>query len=54
MLDMTNQYIGYIFLVDEQCRVRWTAHGEATQEEIGHMLGMAEHLQNKMKKIDLK
>ncbi|CDS04784.1 hypothetical protein LRAMOSA07314 [Lichtheimia ramosa] len=54
MLDMTNQYIGYVFLVDEQCRVRWTAHGEATQEEIGHMLGMAEHLQSKMKKIDLK
>ncbi|KAI9318000.1 ATPase assembly factor ATP10 [Dichotomocladium elegans] len=50
MLDMTNQHIGYVFLVDEQCKVRWTAHGEATPEEISNMLGMTEYLQKKNKK----
>ncbi|KAI8359127.1 ATPase assembly factor ATP10, partial [Choanephora cucurbitarum] len=46
-LDMTNQYIGYAFLVDQDCRVRWTAHGEATPEEIGNMLAMTDYLYQK-------
>lgn len=46
-LDMTNQYIGYAFLVDENCKVRWTAHGEATAEEIGNMLAMTDYLDQK-------
>ncbi|KAI8142118.1 ATPase assembly factor ATP10 [Fennellomyces sp. T-0311] len=44
MLDMSNQYIGYVYLVDEQCRIRWTAHGIATEQEVSNMLGMAEYL----------
>ncbi|KAI7858660.1 ATPase assembly factor ATP10 [Circinella umbellata] len=43
-LDMTNQHIGYVYIIDEQCKIRWTAHGDATKEEIGNMLGMLEYL----------
>ncbi|KAI8647947.1 ATP10 protein-domain-containing protein [Parasitella parasitica] len=46
-LDMTNQYIGYSFLVDENCKIRWTAHGEATSEEVGNMLAMTDYLYDK-------
>lgn len=46
-LDMTNQYIGYVFLVDENCKVRWTAHGPATPEEVGNMLAMTDYLAEK-------
>lgn len=46
-LDMTNQYIGYSFLVDEDCKVRWAAHGEATPEEVGNMLAMTDYLESK-------
>lgn len=48
-LDMTNQYIGYVFLLDENCKIRWTAHGEATAEEVGNMLAMADYLKEKKK-----
>lgn len=48
-LDMTNQYIGYVFLVDQDCKVRWAAHGEATAEEIGNMLAMTDYLAEKKK-----
>ncbi|KAI9028863.1 ATP10 protein-domain-containing protein [Phycomyces nitens] len=51
MLDMTNQYIGYVFLVDENCKIRWVAHGDATPEEIGNMLGMTEYLNEKRLKV---
>ncbi|KAI8328243.1 ATP10 protein-domain-containing protein [Chlamydoabsidia padenii] len=47
MLDMTNQYIGYVFLVDEDCKIRWTAHGDATQEEVANMLAMTDYLNQK-------
>lgn len=46
-LDMTNQYVGYAFLVDENCKIRWTAHGEATPEEVGNMLAMTDYLHEK-------
>ncbi|KAG0741442.1 hypothetical protein G6F22_005436 [Rhizopus arrhizus] len=48
-LDMTNKNIGHVFLVDENCQVRWTAHGEATSEEIGNMLAMTDFLYEKKK-----
>ncbi|GAA5802254.1 ATPase assembly factor ATP10 [Helicostylum pulchrum] len=48
-LDMTNQYIGYAFLVDQDCKVRWAAHGQATEEEVGNMLAMTDYLAEKMK-----
>ncbi|KAI9496036.1 ATPase assembly factor ATP10 [Zychaea mexicana] len=44
MLDMSNQYIGYVYLVDEKCRIRWTAHGNATEQEVANMLGMIEYM----------
>ncbi|KAG0169262.1 Mitochondrial ATPase complex subunit atp10 [Apophysomyces sp. BC1034] len=44
LLDMTNQYIGYVYLVDENCKIRWTAHGEATPEELANMLAMTDYL----------
>lgn len=46
-LGMSNQYIGYSFLVDENCKIRWTAHGEATSEEVGNMLAMTDYLHDK-------
>lgn len=33
-LGMTNKYIGYTFLVDENLRVRWAAGGDAKAEEV--------------------
>ncbi|ORY93375.1 ATPase assembly factor ATP10 [Syncephalastrum racemosum] len=50
MLDMTNQYIGYVYLIDENCKIRWTAHGEATQEEIANMLAMTKYLDEQRQK----
>ncbi|KAI8388501.1 ATPase assembly factor ATP10 [Radiomyces spectabilis] len=52
MLDMTNQYIGYVFLVDENCKIRWTAHGNASAEEVANMLAMTEYLNNKRIKAE--
>lgn len=46
-LAMTNQYIGYVFLVDENCKIRWTAHGLATDHEIANMVGMTKFLAEK-------
>ncbi|KAI8979942.1 ATPase assembly factor ATP10, partial [Pilobolus umbonatus] len=46
-LDMTNQYIGYVYLIDQNGRIRWTAHGEATEEEVANMLAMTEYLVQK-------
>ncbi|KAF1806262.1 ATP10 protein-domain-containing protein [Mucor lusitanicus] len=53
-LDMTNQYVGYAFLVDENCKIRWTAHGEATAEEVGNMLAMTDYLHEKKLSSDNK
>ncbi|KAJ3371447.1 hypothetical protein GGF31_003372 [Allomyces arbusculus] len=33
MLRVTNRYLGWVFLVDPSGRVRWRAHGNATDEE---------------------
>ncbi|CDO56398.1 hypothetical protein DV454_000032 [Geotrichum candidum] len=32
-LFMTNKYTGYVFLVDQDCKIRWAACGNATDEE---------------------
>ncbi|CAO3636253.1 unnamed protein product [Cunninghamella blakesleeana] len=47
MLGMTNEYIGYVYLVDEDCKIRWAAHGNATDQEVANMLAMTEYLNNK-------
>jgi ATPase complex subunit ATP10 len=36
-------------LVDENCKIRWAAHGEATPEEVGNMLAMIDYLKEKKK-----
>ncbi|KAI9486010.1 MAG: ATP10 protein-domain-containing protein [Benjaminiella poitrasii] len=54
VLGMSNQYIGYAFLVDENCKIRWTAHGEATSEEIGNMLAMTDYLHERKIKNEIK
>ncbi|CAO3700116.1 unnamed protein product [Rhizopus stolonifer] len=46
-LDITNKNIGHVFLIDENYKIRWTAHGNATQEEIGNMLAMTDFLSKK-------
>jgi ATPase complex subunit ATP10 len=33
-LGMTNSQVGYVYLVDENLRIRWAACAEPTQEEI--------------------
>lgn len=32
-LGMANGKVGYVYLVDEECRIRWAGCGEATKEE---------------------
>jgi ATPase complex subunit ATP10 len=44
---MSNQYIGYVFLIDENCKIRWTAHGVATPQETANMIGMTKFLAEK-------
>lgn len=46
-IGMSNQYIGYVFLIDENCKIRWTAHGIATPEEVANMIGMTKFLAEK-------
>jgi ATPase complex subunit ATP10 len=36
-LGITNRYLGWIFLVDSQGRVRWRAHGVARPNELAGM-----------------
>ncbi|ORX56849.1 hypothetical protein DM01DRAFT_1334406 [Hesseltinella vesiculosa] len=51
MLDMTNEYIGYVYLVDQDCKIRWMAHGDATPEEVANMLAMTDYLNDKRLKL---
>ncbi|KAI9263042.1 ATPase assembly factor ATP10 [Sporodiniella umbellata] len=46
-LDITNKNIGHVFLVDRDFKIRWTAHGNATPEEVGNMLAMTDFLLKK-------
>lgn len=32
-LGMTNRHVGYVYLVDEQCRIRWAGCADAKPEE---------------------
>jgi ATPase complex subunit ATP10 len=36
-LGITNTYLGWVFLVDAQMRVRWMAHGPALPKELADM-----------------
>ncbi|KAG0255191.1 Mitochondrial ATPase complex subunit atp10 [Mortierella polycephala] len=37
-LSMQNSYLGYVFLVDSNCKIRWGAHGKGTETEIKTLL----------------
>ncbi|CAG8503780.1 9706_t:CDS:2 [Acaulospora colombiana] len=43
-LDMNNSCRGYVFLVDSSCKLRWSAHGNATSREIESMLKLVKTL----------
>lgn len=32
-LGMTNKHVGYVYLLDEMCRVRWAGCADAKEEE---------------------
>ncbi|RUS32173.1 ATP10 protein-domain-containing protein [Jimgerdemannia flammicorona] len=53
-LGMYNQYLGYVFLVDSECRIRWAAHGLATLPEVKTMLAAvrALHDKNSVREVD--
>ncbi|ORZ27206.1 ATP10 protein-domain-containing protein [Lobosporangium transversale] len=43
-LSMPNSYLGYVFLVDGNCKIRWGAHGKATEEELQTLLDSVQRL----------
>ncbi|CAG8797905.1 1041_t:CDS:2 [Dentiscutata erythropus] len=45
-LGMNNLYRGYTFLVDSNCKIRWSAHGRATSNELETMLKLIKILDN--------
>ncbi|CAG8779961.1 10709_t:CDS:2, partial [Racocetra fulgida] len=45
-LGMNNLYRGYTFLVDSNCKIRWSAHGKATSNELETMLKLTKFLGN--------
>ncbi|KAF9548734.1 Mitochondrial ATPase complex subunit atp10 [Mortierella hygrophila] len=43
-LSMQNSYLGYVFLVDSNCKIRWGAHGPATEAEVKTLLESVQKL----------
>ncbi|KAI1310785.1 Mitochondrial ATPase complex subunit atp10 [Mortierella claussenii] len=43
-LSMQNSYLGYVFLVDSNCKIRWGAHGNATDAELKTLLDSVQRL----------
>ncbi|KAF9940289.1 Mitochondrial ATPase complex subunit atp10 [Modicella reniformis] len=43
-LSMQNSYLGYVFLVDSNCKIRWGAHGRGTDTEIKTLLDSVQWL----------
>ena len=33
-LGITNKYIGYVFLIDENCKIRWAGCADPKHEEV--------------------
>ena len=50
-LGMGNQQVGYVFLVDGNCRIRWAGNAEAEDEERASMLRCVVKLVQEMKKL---
>ncbi|CAI2164364.1 11780_t:CDS:2 [Funneliformis geosporum] len=45
-LNIHNTYRGYVFVIDADCKIRWFAHGDATQKEIETLLKIITNLGN--------
>ncbi|KAF9431238.1 Mitochondrial ATPase complex subunit atp10 [Podila epigama] len=43
-LSMQNSYLGYVFLIDSNCKIRWGAHGPASETEIKTLLDSVQRL----------
>ncbi|KAG0341930.1 Mitochondrial ATPase complex subunit atp10 [Podila humilis] len=43
-LSMQNSYLGYVFLVDSNCKIRWGAHGPASEIEVQTLLDSVQRL----------
>ncbi|KAF9434650.1 Mitochondrial ATPase complex subunit atp10 [Entomortierella beljakovae] len=43
-LSMPNSYLGYVFLVDSNCKIRWGAHGKGSDIEIKTLLDSVQRL----------
>lgn len=43
-LGMANGKVGYVYLVDEKCRIRWAGCGDATKEERESLVKLARRL----------
>ncbi|KAF9911799.1 Mitochondrial ATPase complex subunit atp10 [Linnemannia zychae] len=43
-LSMQNSYLGYVFLVDGNCKIRWGAHGPASEAEVKTLLESVQKL----------
>ena len=41
---VTNTKVGYVFLVDQNCKIRWAGNGDATDEERKNMLKVIRRL----------
>ncbi|KAG0249847.1 Mitochondrial ATPase complex subunit atp10 [Actinomortierella ambigua] len=48
-LCMQNSYLGYVFLVDGNCKIRWGAHGKGTEAEIHTLLDSVQKLSERGK-----
>ncbi|EIN08441.1 hypothetical protein PUNSTDRAFT_87856 [Punctularia strigosozonata HHB-11173 SS5] len=47
-MGMVNKHIGYVYLVDDKCRIRWAACGDAKEEETQGLVGCARALLTRM------
>ncbi|KFH61955.1 hypothetical protein MVEG_12109 [Podila verticillata NRRL 6337] len=43
-LSMQNSYLGYVFLIDGNCKIRWGAHGPALEAEVKTLLDSVQRL----------
>ncbi|KTW26963.1 hypothetical protein T552_02454 [Pneumocystis carinii B80] len=48
---ITNIYVGYIYLVDNQCRIRWAGCGNATTEEKENLVICSQKLIKEYEKV---
>lgn len=49
-MKILNRYVGYIYLVDNQCKIRWAGCGNATEEEKKYLITCSQKLLEEYKK----